>query len=1037
MARHKPRLFPGVFMLALDPQGKVAASSHRPRRYLGLDLRDYAFFQAHRQKIRKGLYVGPLTRLPASQSWVLPVSCAARAQDGSLKAVVTAFIAPEYLEGLFALTDLGPGSGLILAQKDGTVLANFPLKPKTAIASSASVSLLGNLFTRAEAGAIGEFAWLDGQKRLVAYGTLDSYPMVVALSLSPDYVKAPVYRAAGKWAIIFALVFCLTALAAYQLARKIPQRVPDSRRVSPAGFEESRLVKFLLNPHSGAIVYANKAACQFYGYTQEELTLLNVRDLTAIVPPEPMEQLRGLVAGERSVYQAGHRLASGEVLQVEIQAGPALIGGEKLFYVDVYGLPNANGVQEKSGRGKSFFNALPETTLTMMQRLDLSEVLQSIVAQAAEIMRAPHGWIAMVEEDEGALVTRHGVGFYRRRIGVSFRLGHGLSGRVWESGKPFQVEDYTLFPGRLKWMESEKIRAVMAVPLRVGPRVVGVLGLARGEGTSPFSQEEIETLNHFARLASIAMENARLYTAAQREVLQRRLAERSLRDSEQKYRNTFQDSPDAICIMEWKSGIILEINRGFSQVSGYTREQAVGKSLVYLGLFVDPLDQVRFIDTLKENGRIDRIETQFRRNDDSIIDCVVSASFIQYGGQDCVVSVVRDVTPLKKADEEKAKLQAQLQQAQKMEAVGILAGGVAHDFNNILQTILGYTQILQQSPQFMDKGRASLEQIVKAVEKATELIRQLLTFSRKVESKLKPLDLNGQIKEAAEFMGRILPKRIEIEFSLDPKLKAVMADATQMQQVLINLGTNAKDAMPHGGCLAIETQNVDNGKDILSEHPELKYGDYVHLRVADFGEGMDEKTLSHIFEPFFTTKALGQGTGLGLSTVYGIIKNHGGHIWCQSQPGKGTVFDICLPACRETLALKEDRSEVLSPKGGKETFLLVEFDQPIRRMTKQMLEKMGYIVLTASIGEEALQILNEKAAEIALVVLDLDLPRMVGNGFYEQLLDKKSQIKVLLISDQERASQKEKYLGWEKKPKIIKPFSRNQLLQTVRDVLES
>ena len=272
----------------------------------------------------------------------------------------------------------------------------------------------------------------------------------------------------GSGAIIFTLVLCLTALAAYHLTRKIPRYVPDSPKASLPGFEESRLVKLLLNPHSGDIVYANQAACQFYGYPKKELARLNIRDLTASIPPEPLEQLRGLVAGERSVYQAGHLLASGEVRQVKIQAMPALIGREKLFYVDVHGLPRANGTQEKLDRKQVFFSVLPETTLTMMQRLDLSEVLQSIMAQAAEIMKAPHGWIAMVEEDEGALVTRHGEGFYRSRIGVSFKLGHGLSGRVWESEKPLQVEDYTLFPGRLKWMESEKIRAVMAVPLLVG-----------------------------------------------------------------------------------------------------------------------------------------------------------------------------------------------------------------------------------------------------------------------------------------------------------------------------------------------------------------------------------------------------------------------------------------------------------------------------------------------------------------------------------------------------------------------------------------
>ena len=543
-------------------------------------------------------------------------------------------------------------------------------------------------------------------------------------------------------------------------------------------------------------------------------------------------------------------------------------------------------------------------------------------------------------------------------------------------------------------------------------------------------------MNQFARLASIALENARLYTAAQREVIQRRRAERSLRESEQKYRNTFQDSPDAICVMEWKSGILLEINRGFSLVSGYAREEAVGKNVAELGLFVDPLDQPRIIEAIKENGRVEGIETQFRRQDDIVVDCVVSASFIQYGGQDCLVAVVRDVTPLKKADEDKAKLQAQLQQAQKMEAVGILAGGVAHDFNNILQTILGYTQILQESAHLSDKVRGSLEQIEKAVDKASELIRQLLTFSRKVESKLRPLNLNEQVKEAAEFMGRIFPRMIEIKCTLDPGVQPVMADATQIQQVLLNLGTNAKDAMPQGGRLVIETHNVDAGNSISRAHPELAGGHYVHLRVADFGQGMDEKTLSHIFDPFFTTKAMGQGTGLGLSTVYGIIKNHSGHIWCQSRPGKGTVFDICLPSSREQAEIKKEKAEESLPAGGGETILLVEFDQAIRRMTRQMLQRAGYLVRTAQNGKEALQVLNEMNDRIALVVLDLDLPRRGESDFYKQLSDKKSQIRMLLMGDQEPPGQKERDLGWEKMPKIIKPFSRSQLLKTVRDVLE-
>lgn len=398
--------------------------------------------------------------------------------------------------------------------------------------------------------------------------------------------------------------------------------------------------------------------------------------------------------------------------------------------------------------------------------------------------------------------------------------------------------------------------------------------------------------------------------------------------------------------------------------------------------------------------------------------------------------VSRDVTERRRAQEEQGKLRDQLIQAQKMEAIGTLSGGVAHDFNNLLQSISGYTELLLLTKNEEDPDYPRLKKIELAADRASDLTRQLLAFSRRLESRPRQLDLNRELRHALELLERTLPKMIEIRASLDPELRPVWADPAQMEQVLVNLAINARDAMPTGGRIAIETRNVTVGPGAAVDS-HLPPGAYVELCFADTGCGMDAATLEHIYEPFFTTKEVGKGTGLGLAMVYGIVKAHAGALACESSPGRGTTFRLCLPAHDGAKPLPEAPERTAPAPGGSETLLLVDDEEMLRSLGHDLLTGAGYTVLTAESGESALDAVRARPAEIDLVILDLNMPGMGGAECLRQLRGLGFEGPVLIASGvspvgAERAALQEGAQGF-----LRKPFRLSSLLDAVQAALRS
>lgn len=362
-----------------------------------------------------------------------------------------------------------------------------------------------------------------------------------------------------------------------------------------------------------------------------------------------------------------------------------------------------------------------------------------------------------------------------------------------------------------------------------------------------------------------------------------------------------------------------------------------------------------------------------------------------------VVHVVHDITDQKRAEEQQNKLQVQLNQVQKMESVGKLAGGIAHDFNNMLSAIIGYSEIILMSLPYDSPMREEVKAIKDSGDKAAVLTRQLLAFSRKQVLDVRPLDLNSVVEGMVKMLARVINEDIKLDLHLDQGIRSVVADRSQLEQVLLNLAVNAGDAMPNGGHLIIETSTIELDKDFVDQHAESQPGEHVQLVVTDTGAGIPDDVRQMIFEPFFTTKEVGKGTGLGLATVYGIIKQHGGQIYVYSEMGKGTTFKIFLPASGRK-ALGQDQQQAEPIPAGKETVLLAEDDVSIRKMIKLTMEAEGYTLLEAGNGEEAIEISNSYDGDIHLLLTDVIMPKINGRELANSLQKDRPDMEVIFMS---------------------------------------
>lgn len=477
------------------------------------------------------------------------------------------------------------------------------------------------------------------------------------------------------------------------------------------------------------------------------------------------------------------------------------------------------------------------------------------------------------------------------------------------------------------------------------------------------------------------------------------------------------------------NGIIQYVNPAMENISGFNMEEMIGKSpRMFKSGEHDENFYKQLWSTIKA-GNIWSGKFTNRRKDGRLYyeDATISPVKDASGKIVNFVAVKRDIT-------ETLELSKQLLQAQKMEAVGTLAGGVAHDFNNILQVALGYSELILDDEELPQRYKADLNKIYDAARRGAELVQRLLTFSKKTEAERRPLSLNRRINEVLKMLERTVPKMIGIEVSLAADLPAIHADPTQMDQILMNLAVNARDAMPDGGKLVFETANIFLDEEYSATHLNTAPGHYVLLTVTDNGSGMDQETIEHIFEPFYTTKATGKGTGLGLAMVYGIVAQHGGQIRCYSVPGEGTSFKIYFPALvSEEQALKPGIRSM--PPGGSETILLVDDEQAIRDLCFRMLTKSGYNVISAHNGRQALDIYEAESSSISLVIMDLIMPEMGGKQCLENLLSINPAAKVIIASGfSEKGLPNE--IAARAKAFVNKPYDARRVLEVVRTVLD-
>ena len=506
------------------------------------------------------------------------------------------------------------------------------------------------------------------------------------------------------------------------------------------------------------------------------------------------------------------------------------------------------------------------------------------------------------------------------------------------------------------------------------------------------------------------------------------MARRHRRDTQSLFAKAFRSSPLPITISTLEDGHLLNVNDAFVQMLGYTRKDVIGRTAAELNIWAAKEDRLRLFHTLQHSTTVPTFETKFKTSIGEVREIRVSAERIELDGTACVLAITQDITDAK-------RMENQLRHAQRMSAVGRMAGGVAHDFNNILTVIIGYSELAAHRIGTVHDVSKYLLEIKRAGERATALTRQLLAFSRQQVLYPRVLDLNAVLNNLTQMLLRVIGEDISLTFKPSVPLGHIKADPGQIEQILMNLVVNARDAMPNGGTIAIETSSVTLDEGYLDSHWSVRPGQYVMLSVSDTGCGMDEKTVSHIFEPFFTTKMPGQGTGLGLSTVYGIVKQSDGYIWVYSEPGKGTTFKIYFPQSGPDFDKTEEAVPAAESQGECETILLVEDDTSLRELTTSVLGSMGYKVLEAPDAETALTLASDLNVHIDLLLTDILMPKMSGVELSIELQKMRTEMKVLLMSGYtgnliapHRSTESQINL-------IEKPFTRHGILSKVRAAL--
>lgn len=779
--------------------------------------------------------------------------------------------------------------------------------------------------------------------------------------------------------------------------------------------EMATAVIYILN-ESGKWIYVNPAAERVLEYSREEML---GRSPAMIIHPDHKEvaaarakaRFKGWENSEH--YELKIITKSGKVRWLDYSAILINFGGERAI------LGTAHDITALK-RNELLQRALYRISEQASSAEDLDTLYQSIHEIIGELMEARNFYIALWEPASERITFPY---FRDERNALPpepIPRSQGLAGYVLRTGQPLlatgEVLKELVGAGELDPAGFES-QVWLGVPLRFGESVIGVLALQSYDAAITYGEQEKYILTFVSQHVASA--------------LRRKRHEDALRESESRYRSLVQSAVHGMYYSSIDDKFEY-VNQALVKMLGYDSEEEVLRLKLSTDLYVDPEERRQLVEKHRNSTEVRWAEVSWKRKDGKIIQVRAAGrtKINEKGEATGFEMIVEDLA-------ERRMLEEQLRQSQKMEAVGRLAGGIAHDFNNLLTVIKGYSElILSELKQGDDPLRLEAEEVKKAADRAGALVRQLLAFSRRQVLTPKVIDLNALVSNMDNLLRPLLREDIHLRAILHPNLGKIKADPGQMEQVIMNLAVNARDAMPRGGKLTLETVNVELDPTYVREHAEMNPGQYIMLAVSDNGIGMDETTRLRVFEPFFTTKETGKGTGLGLSTAYGIVKQSGGYIWVYSEPGRGTTFKIYLPRVDAQPEAVRRQESAFSSYRGTETVLILEDEDGVRALVRHMLHKQGYTVLETKRGQDAIHLCRHHQGPIHLLLADVVLEQMSGREVAEQLSLMRPGMKTLYISGYTDDAIVHHGVLSHEMPFLQKPFTAEGLIKKVRQVIE-
>jgi len=748
-------------------------------------------------------------------------------------------------------------------------------------------------------------------------------------------------------------------------------------------FERARdsiMIIGLEGDRRGQIVAANPVAAEMHGYNLEEILTLKISDLDTPESAEKLsERIDRILKGEWLKEEATHRRKDGSVFPIEISACVLELGNEK------YALAIDRDITE---------------------RKRAQEELRESEEKFAKVFRYAPVLITLSNVDDGTYLE----------VNDKFSEVSGFS-RAEAIGKT-SVD--------LGWISPEDRKRLI--------EELQAHGSVRGMDLKLLTKDKRE-IHIIYNGELIKTKNRQVLLSIAHDITERKRAEQELR----KFKS-ISDRANYGCAMVDLRGFLTYVNEAFANMHGFSSPELIGKNLSVFHTDEQMEHVIRLIEKLHRDGEFEFQEVWHAKKDGTVFPTLMGAAVIKddEGTPIFLSATAIDITDRKQAEQDRENLRSQLLQSQKMATMGTLAGGIAHDFNNMLAIILGFSDMLLADKNEGDPEYEELQKIVKTSRDAADLVQRIRIFGRRAEMVLVPLDLNHQVDEVTKLLASTLPKTIDIDIHLTKDPVIIKADASQITQMVMNLAVNANEAMPQGGRLSIQTENILLDNDYCRVHVGVKPGPHVMLTVSDTGRGIDKGLMERIFDPFYSSKARDyrKGTGLGLSVVQGIVQQHGGHITVESEISQGTFFRMYFPALEHEIVPEYVETKIPFSAGGTETILLVEDDEAVRELGVIILEKFGYTVLSVGDGQEALDVYEKEQGNISLVILDILMPRMDGKECLEQLLRINPTVKAIISSGvgQEDLIQDVVKLG--AKGAVNKPYGMRQLLGMVREVLD-